>query len=189
MTVDDDATQLGETADAETTVVPPVAKTAPAYAWSDTAELDDAGDTDERPRWRHAATWAASIVVLAAAVTAVVWFSVQYEAQKRPVAQPAPVVVHPSPAPPVAPSPPPTHVPTHDELFVQALQADGLTIYNQPAALSGAHWVCAQFDSGRTKADMVAADDSANEGLSPSGLAKFIGLSVDFYCPQYTGQL
>ncbi|PQM45216.1 hypothetical protein C1Y40_04642 [Mycobacterium talmoniae] len=88
MTVDDDATQLGEAADAETTVVPPVAKTEPAYAWSDTTELDDAGDTDERPRWRHAATWAASIAVLAAAVTAVVWFSVQYAAQKRPVAAP-----------------------------------------------------------------------------------------------------
>lgn len=81
---------------------------------------------------------------------------------------------------------PSAHADAVDGNFVNALNSRGITFASAQSAISAAHEVCDELDSGR------ASSDVANELMQQSSLdgyhaGFFVGVSIAAYCPRHEG--
>jgi hypothetical protein len=84
----------------------------------------------------------------------------------------------PSAAPPAVP----------DAAFVAAMQADGIQAVGNdwPALIYNGHRICWAFAHGISRPEIAAAVKSVTD-LPDVGVNDFVGLSIAYYCPQYSG--
>ena len=72
-----------------------------------------------------------------------------------------------------------------DDLFINAITAQGIEPPSSKEAISTAHNVCAMLDDGSGLADTIDAV-AEYTGLEAFDAGYFVGVSVGVYCPEYT---
>lgn len=81
---------------------------------------------------------------------------------------------------------PTAHADAVDGNFVNALNTKGITFASAQAAISAAHEVCDEMDSGRASSD-VANDLMQQSSLDGYHAGFFVGVSIAAYCPRHEG--
>jgi hypothetical protein len=81
---------------------------------------------------------------------------------------------------------PTAHADAVDGNFVNALNTKGITFASALSAISAAHEVCDELDSGRASTD-VANDVMQQSSLDGYHAGFFVGVSIAAYCPRHAG--
>jgi hypothetical protein len=72
-----------------------------------------------------------------------------------------------------------------DGLFLAALEQDGLSFKDGPAAITAGKQSCAYMDQGRAKSEVIQGLSTSNPGFSAADATKFMMTATKTYCPQH----
>jgi hypothetical protein len=79
---------------------------------------------------------------------------------------------------------PTAHADAIDNVFLEAIKANGIDFASPQAAIIAAHEVCDELDLGRQKSD-IASTMMNNSNLDGHRAGFFVGASIAAYCPRY----
>ncbi|MHA3019805.1 DUF732 domain-containing protein [Mycobacterium sp. BMJ-28] len=73
-----------------------------------------------------------------------------------------------------------------DAAFLREIADEGISYDSASAVIGNARQVCAELKSGSSGTE-VGMDILAHTDLTTRQAAAFVVMSIDYYCPQYTG--
>lgn len=73
-----------------------------------------------------------------------------------------------------------------DTAFLAEIAAEDITYDSATAVIGNARQVCSELEGGATGKD-IGLDILAHTDLTTRQAAAFVVMSIDYYCPQYTG--
>ncbi len=79
--------------------------------------------------------------------------------------------------------PPPAVADSTDDAFLASLHQAGLTFRSPNEAIAAGHAVCQLVADGKQGPDVLSVLESANPGVTPEAAQKFMGISMNVYCP------
>ena len=216
MTVPNDPTAIGPTAD-ETVIVPPLTQAAPKLAWSDDPD-DDPAPSPWGPVWLRVAMVVSCALAIAVVVAIVGLIIDDANTPPQPVPEgptptlaPAPTLPpqaspepsrEPNIAGPVSSAPsavaetppapvvaPPAPAPGGDQLFLADMRRAGYPITETAVALAAAPKGCDYLATGHSPREAADLAMRNNPAISPEEASAYVEATIDAYCPQYRGEL
>ncbi|WP_293055896.1 DUF732 domain-containing protein [Mycobacterium sp.] len=81
-------------------------------------------------------------------------------------------------------APAPANADEVDDAFLASLSNAGINFRNPEQAVTAGHTVCQLIKGRKQGPEVLAVLQSSNPGITPDGARRFMGISLNAYCPE-----